>query len=224
MPTETFFNLPDEKRERLLAVAYREFALHDFNRASISRIVSELGIAKGSIYQYFEDKRELHRFLLDRAATSKLSFIESELRESGELEFFEWQRRIMISGSRFDLSYPHLSLIIYRAMQDSADPEQSAIAEELTQRSAEFLQQYVAIAAERRQIRTDIDIELAAHVVNSLTLALEPYLKLKYGYTHLQQIAGEQGSTPFTEEQLVQDIDDLVSVMRSGLQPAAGSR
>jgi len=219
MPKATFLNLPDEKRERILAVAYREFALHDYDQASLSRIVAELGIAKGSIYQYFQDKRDLYRYLLEQASVEKLTYIQDAVEAGGERDFFESQRLLMLAGARFDLSFPHLSLIIYRAMRESADPEQAAVADELTLRSADFLQRYLAAAAEREEIRTDIDIELAAHVVNSLTLALEPFLRVKYGYSHLQQLVGRKRRTPFTQDQLEKDIDDLVSVMRSGLKP-----
>lgn len=65
MPKETFFNLPEEKRQRILDLAIEEFAHHDYQNASISRIVAEASIAKGSFYQYFEDKADLYRYLLN---------------------------------------------------------------------------------------------------------------------------------------------------------------
>jgi AcrR family transcriptional regulator len=40
MPKEIFFNLPEEKRERITALAIEEFAENDYDLASISRIVS----------------------------------------------------------------------------------------------------------------------------------------------------------------------------------------
>ena len=51
MPTQTFWNLPSEKRDALIAIAVEEFASNDYDAASISRIVARAGIAKGSIYQ-----------------------------------------------------------------------------------------------------------------------------------------------------------------------------
>ena len=59
MPKITFFNLPDEKRQLILDIAIDEFAENDFANVSISRIVARAGIAKGSFYQYFEDKDDL---------------------------------------------------------------------------------------------------------------------------------------------------------------------
>ncbi|MBK7920673.1 MAG: TetR/AcrR family transcriptional regulator [Chloroflexi bacterium] len=57
MPKDTFFNLPEDKRALICKVAVAEFAKHRFDKASINRIVAQSGIAKGSFYQYFEDKR-----------------------------------------------------------------------------------------------------------------------------------------------------------------------
>ena len=56
MPSPTFFKLADTKRKQFLAEAYREFSHNSFEAASITNLVKSLGIAKGSVYQYFEDK------------------------------------------------------------------------------------------------------------------------------------------------------------------------
>ena len=62
MPTSTFFNLPPEKRERLLAAARAEFARVSLAGASVNRIIRQAGIPRGSFYMYFADKEELRQF------------------------------------------------------------------------------------------------------------------------------------------------------------------
>ena len=74
------------------------------------------------------------------------------------------------------------------------------------------------VAVERGEVRSDIDRELAVHVTNTMTLALEPYLKARYGYTHLGQLHDPDSPLPFTQEELERDVHDLVSVLRSGLE------
>ncbi|MDL2293057.1 TetR/AcrR family transcriptional regulator [Ruminococcaceae bacterium OttesenSCG-928-D13] len=59
MPTERFLNLPAEKRERVLRAAVEEMARVPFSEVSINRIIQAAGIARGSFYQYFEDKNDL---------------------------------------------------------------------------------------------------------------------------------------------------------------------
>lgn len=66
MPTQTFFNLSEEKRERLIAGAMKEFSAKPLNEASISNIVKNSEISRGSFYQYFEDKKDLYFFLIGK--------------------------------------------------------------------------------------------------------------------------------------------------------------
>ena len=64
MPTQTFFRLPEEKRERLMEAAWEEFMSVPFADASINRIVRAAQIPRGSFYQYFEGKEDLFFYLL----------------------------------------------------------------------------------------------------------------------------------------------------------------
>ncbi len=63
MPTNTFFNLPDEKREKLLEAIYGEFSRVPFGEVSINRIIKAAGIPRGSFYQYFNDKQDMLQYL-----------------------------------------------------------------------------------------------------------------------------------------------------------------
>ena len=64
MPSSTFFNLPEDKKERLLSAAEREFSRVTFDKASINKIIQQAGISRGSFYMYFEDKKDLLRHIL----------------------------------------------------------------------------------------------------------------------------------------------------------------
>lgn len=79
MPKQTFFNLPEEKQKRILDVAVKEFAEHGYKGANISRMVLAAGIAKGSFYQYFEDKDDLYHYIVTTMiAEKKLAIYERE--------------------------------------------------------------------------------------------------------------------------------------------------
>ena len=58
MPSATFFNLPEEKRQRLIEVAWDEMTAVSFDKVSINRIIQNANISRGSFYQYFADKAE----------------------------------------------------------------------------------------------------------------------------------------------------------------------
>ena len=65
MPTSTFFRLPEEKRARLIQACWAEVSQVRFSEVSINRIISAAHIPRGSFYQYFEDKEDLIRYLLE---------------------------------------------------------------------------------------------------------------------------------------------------------------
>ena len=65
MPSETFFRLPEEKRNRFLNAAWEEFSTVRFADVSINQIVRRAGIPRGSFYQYFAGKDDLFAYLLE---------------------------------------------------------------------------------------------------------------------------------------------------------------
>lgn len=59
MPRPRFERLSDEKRERILEAAAKEFAAHGYSDASMNKILDDAGISKGAAYYYFDDKADL---------------------------------------------------------------------------------------------------------------------------------------------------------------------
>lgn len=68
MPTSTFYNLSDEKKDRIFGAALKEFSARTFSQASLNQIIKNAGIPKGSFYQYFEDKEDLYLYLREVAS------------------------------------------------------------------------------------------------------------------------------------------------------------
>lgn len=65
VPKPTFFNLSEVKRQTLLEAALNEFSRASLADASISNIIKEAGIPRGSFYQYFEGKEDLYFYILN---------------------------------------------------------------------------------------------------------------------------------------------------------------
>ena len=63
MPTERFMRLPKEKIEAIRAAAAKEFMRVAPEEVSINRIVHDADISRGSFNTYFEDKRDLLKWL-----------------------------------------------------------------------------------------------------------------------------------------------------------------
>lgn len=65
MPSKTFINLPEEKKNKLIISAINEFSNNTFFDVSINKIVINAGIPRGSFYMYFNDKVDLFEYIVD---------------------------------------------------------------------------------------------------------------------------------------------------------------
>lgn len=66
MPTDTFFNLSKEKRNRIINATIKEFSDNTYEKTSINRIIEDANIPKGSFYQYFDNKDDLYFYCLNK--------------------------------------------------------------------------------------------------------------------------------------------------------------
>ncbi len=66
MPKETFFNLSEEKKGKIIDAAVYEFTENELHKSRVSNIIKYAEIPRGSFYQYFEDIDDLYYFVIDR--------------------------------------------------------------------------------------------------------------------------------------------------------------
>lgn len=66
VPKETFYNLDEEKRQKITEVLIAEFSQKPFSDVNVKTIVERLGIARGSFYQYFADLEDSYFYILDQ--------------------------------------------------------------------------------------------------------------------------------------------------------------
>ena len=167
MPNQTFFNLPDKKRQTITKLAIAEFANNDYQNASITKIVKQAKIAKGSFYQYFEDKKELYLYLVDSANKEKLAFMQQAKPPEPKMGFFPYLRWLFDVGTKFDLTHPALSQIINRAVYGDVPFREEVLA--MTQASSnEYLKQLVQNGIEQGDVADDINLDMAVFAINTL--------------------------------------------------------
>lgn len=89
MPTNTFFRLRDEKQESVLRAAIHQFTEHGFSNAKIAAIALEAKVAKGSIYQYFADKKELFVYCAQWGLEIFMKKLDERM-HIGDMDVFEY--------------------------------------------------------------------------------------------------------------------------------------
>ncbi|MGN1280168.1 MAG: TetR/AcrR family transcriptional regulator [Limosilactobacillus sp.] len=63
MPSRTFQNLNDEKKQRITAALLSEFSQHSLPDAEVARIIKQAGISRGAFYKYFADLKDAYLYL-----------------------------------------------------------------------------------------------------------------------------------------------------------------
>lgn len=162
MPSHTFANLPTDKRARFVEAALREFATHSYDQASISRMVAELGIAKGSVYQYFSDKFDLFNWLVQESIRRKLEAIE-ELPEEGPV--LDRLHRMYVAGLDWWRQAPLWARLPLRIQEPSREPRMTQLRERARVMGHDWIAGLLQEGVDRGELRADLDVDALAWLV-----------------------------------------------------------
>ena len=89
MPSETFYKLSDEKKEKIIEAALKEYSRVPPDLVLVKNIVEDAGIARGSFYQYFESKDDLLSYILKKDLNEIENFIIKDLEKFPKKDIFE---------------------------------------------------------------------------------------------------------------------------------------
>lgn len=212
MPKQTFLNLPAEKRLRFLDVAIQEFANHSFEVASISDIVRKVGIAKGSFYQYFEDKQDLFRYLVEKAIAEKQKLMDQLPPADINDDLFGYLRFLFKMEVIFEQREPQLARIALRAFMEDV-PFSDMKAELRSRGTTQFFQQLLTQGLVQGKVDPYIDANLAAFVLETIYYQLGRYFLARLQTADVETATEAIFDHPEAEHLL----DNLMDILQSGL-------
>jgi AcrR family transcriptional regulator len=165
MPKVVDEQMREATRLHIIREAASEFARLGFEQANINTIAEQAGIGKGTIYLYFENKRELFLAMLRHIAQEQLSSIRAALAVSGT--FYErlvslFRAFVRLASQERDHFNVYMSALygVNRAFKNEA---------------TKLLRDYVAVIAmvlEEGRIKGEIhvvDVEATALMLLSVT-------------------------------------------------------
>ncbi len=204
MPQPTFLKLAEAKRKQFLAAAYREFSRHSFAAASITNLVKTLGIAKGSVYQYFTDKEDLHQYLVTEA-NAKLGHLLDKACAYNDEEFFTWYSKLVMVEVKFYLSFPQYGML-FQQLNTETSPAQKRLARQIE-------------TARLERIAAQLPAALHNSPINNLLLVRSPLLIFAMLIRDLdvQQIIGNDEAVYLEAGELVALCTTWVKKLRQGL-------
>lgn len=219
MPKDTFNNLPKEKRDRILDIAITEFADNPYDVASISNIVRKAGIAKGSFYQYFEDKKALYRYLIEFGSDQKLQLIKELPSPHPSMGLFGYMRWQFFSAVFFEIRRPKLAQITFRAfVEEIPFPE---MREELRRRgTTQFFKQLLSQGIMHGDVAVWVDPDVAAFMMEVIFYQFGKYFVERLGLRERETI----DQSIFENDEAQQLLDNLMDILEAGMKRNAQQR
>jgi len=210
MPKQTFLNLPEEKRETIINAAVDEFAAYGLENASTNRIVKNSGIAKGSFYQYFEDKQDVFMYLLSVVEREKIEFFKGKHPPSNNMDTFQYFRWMVKTGIEFSSAYPRITQAMSRVVFGEGLYYGKTFAY-IRERTVKALREMIEQAMERGEVDPSVDVDLAVMVMDTWSNVIITYM-VNEGAKQKDML--EWVRSPKTQE----TIDKLLYVMEYGLR------
>lgn len=164
-----------ERREQILEASAAVFSRKGYRMASVSDIVEEAGIGRGTFYLYFDSKKEIFLELIEAFFIGYAALLEKnhhhleEASRRGSKVLSTW-RGNMLRVLRYHRDNPHLTNIAYREAL-GRDEDFSARVDVLSNLAREKLVAEFQMMYDRGMMR-ECDVELVTSVVMGSTVYL----------------------------------------------------
>ncbi len=208
-------NLPGEKRSRIIAVAVREFAVNGYQRASLNTIVRQVGIAKGSLYQYFDNKEALFLYVFDRFTALVRQTLDDSISEAAKEDFWQLITGVLGAGIRFIDEQPDYYQIYLKVLFEPDVPHREELIAKVRLFSLDYFGSLCDAARSRGQIRVDVATPMVVFLLDSV---LDRFLQ---GYAR-PYLDGGLALSRKSRREMQKEIDTVITVLRDGLRLQAG--
>ena len=206
----TFSNLPSEKQERVLDAAIDEFSRWGYEKASINRMVGRLGIAKGSIFQYFGSKKNLYFHIFEYAVGLVRRSLKGVKAETEGEDFFIRLSKSLRAGVYFIQRYPRIYQIYLKMLFQEDFPFRADLLRTIRIFSMDYLRPIVEEGMKRGELRHSLDPEVAAFFLDAM---LDRFLQ---AYCIAYMDSG-LGLFQANEEVIQRRIEDCITIVRLGM-------
>lgn len=193
MPTVTWARVDPARRAAVIEAAEAEFGAHGFSNGSLNVIARRAGVAKGSLFQYFADKRDLFAFITDVASQRVRGFVEDVIRQlDPSRPFFEFLTDLLDAWVAYFAEHPRERSLHAAATMEVDTDARVSVQHVIHRHYLEVLRPLVSDAHKRGDLRADADTD----ALLSLLLMIFPHLALAPYVRGLDPVLGLDEPTP----------------------------
>lgn len=173
MPKKTFFNLSEEKRKKITDTLIKYFATKPYSRVDIEDVAKECGVAKGSMYQYFENKKDMYFYVIEESAKRLLEVANKY--DFEKMSIFEYVEKSFDETWEFFKNHPYEYMLLEKTAFYDDSPYKEEVQEFLKSKTKSVLYDLVIKNQKGGLIREDISSDLILIFIESSTWGLKRF-------------------------------------------------
>lgn len=184
--TRTFRRLDPARQQAVIQAILQEAAEKSPTALNIKQAAERAGVAVGSLYQYFGNRENLLDFAVELCVRQMTDLFEMSRPYLVEMPLREALSAYLSYGIEWSQTQRGFIQFFGRAAYHG-DPEMAeTVVRPVARAMREMMQEILASAARRGELRADVDVEATARAVNALTIAVGDSQLLPYLNTYFQ--------------------------------------
>lgn len=158
-----FNNLKPEKQKQIINAAIKEFVRNGFEKASTNEIVKRANISKGSLFNYFNSKKDLYLYLIEYSSKAIVNL--NEEIDLSETDLFKRIERVALQKFYVQQKYPQAFEFLASTKQEESVEVKDIIKQRLNPIYNQAINKlYKDI--DYSKFREGVDIEKAIEILN----------------------------------------------------------
>lgn len=208
MNLEKFENLDEDKKQRIIDAAVEEFNLHGYVGASTNNIVKNAEISKGSLFNYFENKENLFKYLFKYNIEMLLGNFQKNRNKLEKSTLIEAYKLFISANIEFFTENPTVFKFLAKAMTTSPEPIRTEFQKKKREIQS-FVVNSVIQNADKLSFRDNIDKEKIAFMI----LTLLDTLSNRY----IEKYSGDVEILKQDSENRDKEIEEYIDLIKYGI-------
>ena len=192
------------------------FANQGFARTDVAQIAQRAGVAKGSIYNYFESKEDLYLTVCRDGLERSRKAVYGDIGPGWDL--YRQIDHIFRRGVAFVLAHPEYARLYLNTASAGMDSFADKLSLEVEKYTADHLKKIIEDGMQRGLVRKDVDVSLAAFLINSLYIMLVISLVSRHFQVRIREYLDIRGDV--NDESIGKPLCQVIRLICDFLRPS----
>ena len=168
--SDSFNLLDEEKRQKIVNAALKEFSQSGYEKASTNKIISSADISKGSLFNYFENKKQLFLYLFDYCEKLNGEYLLDSV-DWSEKDFLARLEETMLKMTGFLKLYPDAMEFLRKAKHENSPAVRDEVMK-IKKSSTDKLAERMISDIDYSLFKPELELESVFFTIQTTLLAL----------------------------------------------------